>query len=75
MWGGGIIVGVKDRVHDITHLKNPKPKSSQTHLLRSSSDPHFIFFFTLPFQSRDFLSHGLSPDQSPDFHHMIALLF
>jgi len=37
--------------------------------------PHFNFLFTLPFQSYDFLSHGLSPDQSPDFHHMTTLFW
>ena len=34
--------------------------------------PHFIFYSPLPFQSRDLMSHGLSPDLSPDFHHMIT---
>jgi len=30
--------------------------------------PHLFFHFPLPFQSHDLMSHGLSPDLSPDFH-------
>ena len=44
-------------------------------LLRSGLAPIFLFFSTLPFQSRDLTSHGPPPDQSPDFHHVTTLLF
>ena len=36
--------------------------------------PPFIFPFLLPFQSHDLMSHGPSPDLSPDFHHMTTLI-
>jgi len=36
--------------------------------------PIYFSIFPLPFQSCDLMSHGLSPDLSPDFHHMTALI-
>jgi len=35
--------------------------------------PLYFFYFPLPFQSCDLMSHGPSPDLSHDFHHMTIL--
>jgi len=43
-------------------------------MLHSGSAPHLFSYFPLPFQSRDLISHGLSLDLSPDFHHMTTLI-
>ena len=47
----------------------------QYHLLQSGSAPILFHIFLLPFQSHDLMSHGPSPDLSPEFHHMTVLLF